>query len=113
MAHGYCVNTKTKGEPEWEELTKKEKRSVFILIGIVALVLIGIIFGGDSDEVVEEEKAESKPVLSAAEQKEQERKEKTRSQFSLWDSRHIKLTETIKESLHSPDSCNYPQKLDS
>ena len=92
---------------KWEELTTKEKQTGCAVIGAVLLVLIGIICAEDSDEVAKlnkqkEEKA--KPVLTEAEKREIERKEKIQSQFHFWDGRHINLAEKIKESLHSPDS---------
>lgn len=90
-----------------EDLTTTEKQTGCAVVGAVLLVLIGIICGEDSDEVVESEKQKEevvKPVISETEKRELESKEKIESQSHPWNGRQINLTERIKKSLHSPDS---------
>ena len=64
------------------------------MIGIVALILIGIFSGGNEDELIESDKeeVETEPVLTEAEQKELERKKSIKAQFHFWDGSHINLT---------------------
>ena len=70
-----------------------------ILVGIVALILIGVFSSNDT----------SKP--SAPKTPEQVRKERIEKNFSAWDGSHRGLTEIIKKSMNDPSSYEHEETV--
>ena len=85
-----------------EQIRKKEKRKVYIIVGVFAfLLLIGIISSSD------EKKESAKAPVSTLTQREKDsisRRTNLEKNFSSWDGSHRNLVKFVKDNMNDPNS---------